>query len=69
MNKSDVGSSRPLSHGLVVNKTAKQQAQDLITERIAEFLADSKNKIDYVDFGVMKKDTKGSTALRINKDG
>ena len=65
MNKIEVGDKRPLSAGLVVDRDAKQAESDLIESQTAEFIA-NKGKVEKVEFGVMKKDNKGVTALRIN---
>ena len=67
MNKIEVGDKRPLSAGLVVDRDAKQAESDLIEEQTVTFIA-NKGKVQEVEFGTMKSDTKGVTTLRINHE-
>ena len=67
MNKLEVGEKRPLSTGYIVDRAAKKSQSEEIAEQTAEFIA-KKGKVEEVEFGVMKKDNKGVTALRINHE-
>ena len=67
MKKREVGEKRALSPGYTVDREAKKAESDLIEEQTAEFIA-KKGKVQEVEFGVMKADTKGITALRINHE-
>ena len=64
MKKLEIGEKRPLSPGYTVDQNAKQAESDLIEEKTAVFLA-NKGEVQEVEFGTMKGDTKGHTALRI----
>ena len=59
------GEKRPLSHGLVLTPSSQQAARDKIQSKTEAFLEQG-GAIEKVEFGTMKADTKGHTALRIN---
>ena len=67
MKKREVGEKRPLSPGLISNPPSNQAKRDEIEKQTAEFIA-KKGKVQEVEFGVMKADTKGITALCINHE-
>lgn len=59
------GEKRPLSHGLMLTPSSRQADRDNIKSKTDVFLAEG-GSIERVEFGTMKTDTKGTTALRIN---
>ena len=64
MKKVEVGEKRPLSNGYMVNRGAKKAEQDLIQDKTDEFLVNG-GKVEHVEFGTMKTDTKGPQPIRI----
>ena len=67
MKKIEVGEKRVLSPGYTVDRDAKKAQSDLIKEKTAAFIA-NKGEVQEVEFGTMKGDIKGHTALRINHE-
>ena len=65
MKKSEVGSKESKSSGVKNNLCAQAKASAKIKYQTAEFLVNG-GVVEHVEFGTMKTDVKGTTALRIN---
>ena len=65
--KSEVGSTESKSSGAKNNLCAQAQKSAEIKYKTAEFLVNG-GVVERVEFGTMKTDVKGTTALRINHE-